>query len=51
MSGSVPASSGVFISYRRADSDYPAGWLFDRLAEHFGRARVFKDGLGMTVQD
>lgn len=42
MSGSVPASSGVFISYRRPDSDYPAGWLFDRLAEHFGRAQVFK---------
>jgi TIR domain len=43
MSGSLPASSGIFISYRRADSDYPAGWLFDRFAEHFGRARVFKD--------
>ena len=43
MNGSVPASSRVFISYRRADSDYPAGWLFDRLAEHFGRGRVFKD--------
>jgi hypothetical protein len=43
MNGSVPASSRVLISYRRADSDYPAGWLFDRLAEHFGRGRVFKD--------
>jgi TIR domain len=36
-------SSGVFISYRRTDSDYPAGWLFERLAERFGRDRVFKD--------
>jgi tetratricopeptide (TPR) repeat protein len=43
MNGQVTASSGVFISYRRADSDYPAGWLFERLAEHFGRDRVFKD--------
>jgi hypothetical protein len=43
MNGQAGASSGVFISYRRADSDYPAGWLFERLAEHFGRARVFKD--------
>jgi hypothetical protein len=43
MSGSVPACSGIFISYRRTDSAYPAGWLFDRLAEHFGRAQVFKD--------
>ena len=22
---------------------YPAGWLFDRLAAHFGAGRVFKD--------
>lgn len=43
MNGQAGASSGVFISYRRADSDYPAGWLFDRAAEHFGRVRVFKD--------
>jgi hypothetical protein len=43
MSTSVPASSGIFISYRRTDSAYPAGWLFDRLAEHFGRTQVFKD--------
>ena len=43
MNGQVAASSGMFISYRRADSDYPAGWLFERLAEYFGRARVFKD--------
>lgn len=43
MSGSVPACTGIFISYRRADSAYPAGWLFDRLVEHFGRDQVFKD--------
>jgi hypothetical protein len=34
---------GVFISYRREDGGYPAGWLFDRLAARFGGARVFKD--------
>ena len=43
MNRQVGDSSGVFISYRRADSDYPAGWLFERLAEHFGHTRVFKD--------
>jgi hypothetical protein len=43
VNGQAEASSGVFISYRRTDSDYPAGWLFERLAERFGRARVFKD--------
>jgi hypothetical protein len=32
-----------FISYRRDDSAYPAGWLFDLLAGRFGRDRVFKD--------
>jgi len=34
---------GVFISYRREDGGYPAGWLFDRLAARFGGGRVFKD--------
>ncbi|HEY2575858.1 MAG TPA: toll/interleukin-1 receptor domain-containing protein [Streptosporangiaceae bacterium] len=33
----------IFISYRREDAAYPAGWLFDRLADHFGQDRVFKD--------
>jgi hypothetical protein len=34
---------GIFISYRREDAAYPAGWLYDRLVDHFGRDRVFKD--------
>jgi hypothetical protein len=34
---------GIFISYRRADAGYPAGWLYERLADRFGAARVFKD--------
>ena len=34
---------GVFLSYRREDTAYPAGWLFDRLVQHFGRDQVFKD--------
>jgi hypothetical protein len=33
----------IFISYRREDSAYPAGWLYDRLVGHFGADRVFKD--------
>src|SRR5690242_17880558 len=33
----------IFISYRREDTAFPAGWLFDRLVEHFGRGQVFKD--------
>ena len=44
----MTASTGVvpgriFMSYRREDTAYPAGWLFDRLARHFGRDQVFKD--------
>jgi hypothetical protein len=42
----VPAAGGpgrVFISYRRDDAAYPAGWLFDRLASGLGRDKVFKD--------
>ena len=34
---------GIFISYRRDDTAGHAGRLFDRLAEHFGRERVFMD--------
>ena len=38
------ASGGrVFISYRREDAGYPAGWLFDQLAARLGADRVFKD--------
>lgn len=31
------------MSYRREETAYPAAWLFDRLASHFGRDQVFKD--------
>jgi uncharacterized membrane protein HdeD (DUF308 family) len=42
--GPTPAGPGrVFISYRRADSAFPAGWLYDRLCAHLGKALVFKD--------
>ena len=43
MTASTPASPGIFISYRRNDSAAYAGWLFDRLAGHFGRDQIFKD--------
>ncbi|HJV30436.1 MAG TPA: toll/interleukin-1 receptor domain-containing protein [Gaiellaceae bacterium] len=33
----------IFISYRREETAYPAGWLFDRLGERFGADQVFKD--------
>jgi hypothetical protein len=33
----------IFISYRRDETAYPAGWLFDRLAQHFGAGQIFKD--------
>jgi hypothetical protein len=33
----------IFISYRRQDTDFPAAWLYERLAERFGRGLVFKD--------
>ena len=35
--------SRVFLSYRREDAGYPAGWLFDQLAARLGTDRVFKD--------
>lgn len=42
-SASGAAAGRIFISYRRQDSAYPAGWLYDRLAERFGSDQVFKD--------
>lgn len=36
-------SGGIFISYRREDAAYPAGWLSGELAQRFGADRVFKD--------
>ena len=32
-----------FISYRRADAGWPARWLTDQLAMHFGAGVVFQD--------
>ena len=37
------ASGRVFLNYRREDTAYAAGWLYDRLAERFGGGQVFKD--------
>ncbi len=34
---------GVFIGYRRDDTQGSAGRLYDRLAEHYGPGRVFRD--------
>jgi hypothetical protein len=38
---------GIFISYRRDDAPGYAGRLYDRLAAHFGAARVFMDVEGI----
>ena len=35
--------SGVFISYRRDDTQALAGRLFDRLTQSFGKEQVFRD--------
>jgi tetratricopeptide (TPR) repeat protein len=44
MAASTSVGPGrVFISYRRDDSAFPAGWLYDRLCAHLGSAQVFKD--------
>jgi hypothetical protein len=37
------SSGRIFISYRREETAYPAGWLYDRLADHYGAGQVFKD--------
>jgi len=39
--GDVPTR--IFLCYRHDETAYPAAWLFDRLADRFGREQVFKD--------
>ena len=43
MAASPPTPGRIFISYRREETAYPAGWLYDRLANRFGASQVFKD--------
>ncbi len=38
-----PISQQIFINYRRDDTAYAAGRLYDRLSEHFGKSNVFMD--------
>lgn len=35
--------NGIFVSYRRGDSQGEAGRLFDDLVKHFGEDSVFMD--------
>lgn len=35
--------SSIFISYRRSDSEFVVGRLYDKLAERFGEENIFKD--------
>ena len=44
--------NGIFLSYRRDDSAGHAGRLYDRLIEHFGANRVFRDldSLGYGIE-
>ena len=39
----VVQSGGIFLSYRRSDSQAWAGRLSDDLSDYFGRERVFRD--------
>ena len=39
--GNLPGR--IFMSYRREDTAYPAGWLYERLVGHFARSQIFKD--------
>jgi tetratricopeptide (TPR) repeat protein len=39
----APSAGRVFISYRREETAWQAGWLYDRLTDRFGRDQIFKD--------
>jgi len=51
----APRTHAVFISYRRQDAAFPAGWLYEQLVGRFGRSAVFKDvdsiGIGEDFVD
>jgi TIR domain len=38
----APSPGRIFITYRREETAFSAGWLYDRLAERYG-GQVFKD--------
>lgn len=50
-SDQAPPDGRIFISYRRQDAAYPAGWLFDRLSERFAEGQLFKDVDSIEVGD
>jgi hypothetical protein len=41
LNGSLPGR--IFVSYRRQDTAWPAGRLYDVLVDHFPAEQVFKD--------
>jgi hypothetical protein len=41
----------IFLSYRRADSASATGRLADRLEQHYGPARIFKDHVSIVAGD
>ena len=34
---------GIFVSYRRSDSEAHTGRVYDRLVSGFGKEKIFKD--------
>jgi hypothetical protein len=44
-------SRQIFISYRRADSEGYAGWLFDQLSPRFGTRNIFRDVVSIHPGD
>lgn len=52
MSESTEGSTGrIFISYRREETAYPTGWLYERLASRYGNEQVFKDVDSIALGD
>jgi TIR domain len=39
----APVPGRIFVSYRREETAYPAGWLYDRLTDRYGVGQVFTD--------
>jgi hypothetical protein len=39
----VRRSPRIFLAYRRSDTQWITGRIFDRLRDHFGRSAIFMD--------
>jgi hypothetical protein len=51
MAAFPPPAPRIYLSYRRQETAYLAGWLYDRLADRYGAGQVFSDADSIQLGD